>query len=65
MDLDQVGTGVKFVLGERDAIFHQGFEAVFAAAGLRIVRRGGRMPRMDSIMGRWIGDAAANFWSAP
>jgi putative transposase len=46
MDLDQAGGNVKFVLHDRDAIFHEGFDAVFTAAGLRIVRSGVRMPRM-------------------
>lgn len=55
MDLDQTGTSVKFVLHDRDAIFHQGFDAVFTAAGTRIVRSGVQMPRMNSIMERWIG----------
>jgi putative transposase len=55
MDLDQAGANVKFVLHDRDATFHGGFDAVFTAAGLRIVRSGVRMPRMNSIMGRWIG----------
>jgi hypothetical protein len=34
------------VLHDRDATFHEGFDAVFTAAGLRIVRSGVRMPRM-------------------
>src|SRR6202158_5266501 len=55
MDLDQAGANVKFVLHDRDATFHEGFDAVFTAAGLRIVRSGVRMPRMNSIMERWIG----------
>jgi hypothetical protein len=55
MDLDQADADVKFVLHDRDAIFHEGFDAVFTAAGLRIVRSGVRMPRMNSIMERWIG----------
>jgi putative transposase len=53
MDLEQAS--VKFVLHDRDATFHEGFDAVFTAAGLRIVRSGVRMPRMNSIMERWIG----------
>ena len=48
MDLDQADADVKFVLHDRDAIFHEGFDAVFTAAGLRIVRSGVRMPRMKS-----------------
>jgi putative transposase len=55
MDLDQAGGNVKFVLHDRDATFHEGFDAVFTAAGLRIVRSGVRMPRMNSNMERWIG----------
>ena len=46
MDLDQAGANVKFVLHDRDATFHEGFDAVFTAAGLRIVRSGVRVPRM-------------------
>jgi transposase len=55
MDLDQAGANVKFVLHDRDATFHEGCDAVFTTAGLRIVRSGVRMPRMNSIMERWIG----------
>jgi hypothetical protein len=55
MDLDQADADVKFVLHDRDAIFHEGFDAVFTAAGLRIVRSGVRMPRTNSIMEWWIG----------
>ena len=55
MDLDQAGANVKFVLHDRDATFHEGFDAVFTAASLRIVPSGVRMPRMNSIMERWIG----------
>ena len=44
MDLDQAGANVKFVLHDRDATFHEGFDAVFTAAGLRIVRSGVRCP---------------------
>ena len=55
MDLDQAGADVKFVLHDRDAIFPEGFDTVFTAAGLRIVRSGVQMPRMNSIMERWIG----------
>ena len=50
MDLDQAGANVKFVLHDRDAIFHEGFDTVFTAAGLRIVRSGVRVPRMK----QWV-----------
>ncbi len=34
--------------------FTQAFDAVLADAGLRVVNSGVRMPRMNSIMQRWI-----------
>jgi hypothetical protein len=42
--VQQASANVKFVLHDRDATFHEGFDAVFTAAGLRIVRSGVRMP---------------------
>jgi hypothetical protein len=38
MDLEDAGTRVKFVLHDRDASFTAAFDAVFQAAGVRIVR---------------------------
>ena len=55
MDLQDAGTGVKFVLHDRDADFTAAFDEVFQAAGVRIVRSAVQAPRMNSIMERWIG----------
>jgi transposase InsO family protein len=55
MDLEDTGTRVKFVLHDRDASFTAAFDAVFQAAGVRIVRSAVQAPRMNSIMERWIG----------
>jgi transposase len=55
MDLDDAGMGVKFVLHDRDASFTAAFDAVFRAAGARVVRSAVRAPRMNAIMERWIG----------
>jgi transposase len=55
MDLQDAGTGVKFVLHDRDAGFTATFDEVFQAAGVRIVRSAVQAPRMNSIMERWIG----------
>src|SRR6185437_2015850 len=55
MDLGDVGAGAKFVLHDRDASFTQAFDAVFQAAGIRVIRSAVQAPRMDSIMERWIG----------
>jgi len=55
MDLEDTGTRVKFVLHDRDASFTAAFDAVFQAAGVRIVRSANQAPRMNSIMERWVG----------
>jgi hypothetical protein len=55
MDLKDTGTRVKFVLHDRDASFTAAFDAVFQAAGVRIVRSAVQAPRMNSVMERWIG----------
>jgi transposase InsO family protein len=46
---------VKFVLHDRDASFTLAFDAVFRAAGVRVIRSAVQAPRMNSIMERWIG----------
>jgi putative transposase len=55
MDLEDAGTRVKFVLHDRDASFIAASDAVFQAAGARIVRSAVQAPRMNSVMERWIG----------
>jgi transposase InsO family protein len=55
MDLEDAGTQVKFVLHDRDASFTAAFDAVFQAAGVRVIRSAVQAPRMNSIMERWIG----------
>ena len=55
MDLDDARMSVKFVLHDRDASFTAAFDAVFQAAGIRVVRSAIQAPRMNSIMERWIG----------
>jgi transposase InsO family protein len=55
MDLGDAGTRAKFVLHDRDASFTQAFDAVFQAAGIRVIRSAVQAPRMNSIAERWIG----------
>jgi transposase len=55
MDLDDAGLSVKFILHDRDASFTAAFDAVFQAAGIRVVRSAIQAPRMNSVMERWIG----------
>jgi putative transposase len=61
MDLADEGMRVKFVLHDRDASFTAAFDAVFHAAGARVVRSAIQAPRMNSIMERWIGSC----WTGP
>jgi transposase len=55
MDLDEAGSGVKFVLHDRDASFTAAFDAVFQDTAASVVRSAVQAPRMDAIMERWIG----------
>jgi putative transposase len=55
MDPADARPRVKFVLHDRDASFTAMFDAVFQAAGIRVIRSGVQAPRMNLIMGRWIG----------
>jgi transposase InsO family protein len=55
MDLEDAETRVKFALHDRDASFTTTFDAVFQAAGIRVIRSAVQAPRMNSIMERWIG----------
>jgi putative transposase len=55
MDLGDAGTRARLVLHDRDASFTQAFDAVFQAAGIRVIRSAVQVPRMNSITERWIG----------
>ena len=46
MDLEDAGTRVKFVLHDRDDSFTAAFDAVFRAAGVRVIRSAVQAPRM-------------------
>lgn len=53
--LGNAGARAKFVLHDRDASFTRAFDAVFQAAGIRVIRSAVQAPRMNSIMERLIG----------
>jgi len=46
MDLGDAGARARFVLHDRDASFTQAFDAVFQAAGIRVIRSAVQAPRM-------------------
>ena len=50
-DLD-VGVRVRFLIHDRDAIFHAGFDEVFTVAGIEVIRTGVRAPRQNAVMER-------------
>jgi putative transposase len=47
MDPGDAGTRAKFVRHDRDASFTQAFDAVFQAAGIRVIRSAVQAPRMN------------------
>jgi transposase InsO family protein len=54
MDLDDAGCQVKYLIRDRDGKYPAMFDAILADAGITGVLSGVRMPRMNSIMERWI-----------
>ncbi|GAA0985532.1 integrase core domain-containing protein [Acrocarpospora macrocephala] len=54
MDLEDSGSMAGFLIHDRDTKFTAAFDAVLADAGLQIIKTGIRIPRMNSIMERWI-----------
>ncbi|MEV0695539.1 integrase core domain-containing protein [Streptomyces sp. NPDC050388] len=54
MDLEDAGSRARFLIRDRDSRFTQAFDAVLTDAGLEVVTSGIRMPRMNSIVERWI-----------
>ena len=53
-DLEDTGCPVKYLIRDRDGKYPALFDAVLCEAGVEVVLSGVRMPRMNSIMERWI-----------
>ena len=54
MDLDDAGCRARFLIRDRDGKFPHLFDAILADAGIQVVFSGIQMPRMNSIMERWV-----------
>ncbi|MFD7168464.1 integrase core domain-containing protein [Streptomyces violascens] len=54
MDLEDVRCRARFLIRDRDGKFPALFDAVLADAGIEMVLSGVRMPRMNSVMERWV-----------
>jgi transposase InsO family protein len=57
MDLDEAGPvrhRVRYLIRDRDAKYPALFDEILADAGIGVVCSGVRMPRMNSIMERWV-----------
>ncbi|MFF3878836.1 integrase core domain-containing protein, partial [Streptomyces sp. NPDC001978] len=54
MDLEDAGCRARFLIRDRDGKFPDLFDTVLQDAGIEVVLSGVRIPRMNSIMERWV-----------
>ncbi len=54
MDLTDANATVRYLIRDRDAKYPALFDEILADAGIQVVLTGVRIPRMNSIMERWV-----------
>lgn len=57
MDLDERGHRFRFLLRDRDTTCTASFDAVFAGAGIDVVRTSPQSPQANAVAERWVGTA--------
>ena len=57
MDFAERTGGLKFLIRDRDAKYTDGFDAVFTAAGIQIIKTPVQAPRANAICERWVASA--------
>ncbi len=54
MDLEDASCRARFMIRDRDGKFSELFDAILKDAGIEVMLSGVQMPRMNSIMERWV-----------
>jgi putative transposase len=54
MDLEDVGSQVRYLIRDRESKYPALFDTVLREAGIKVVLSGVQMPRMNAIMERWV-----------
>ena len=54
MDLQDVGSNARYLIRDRDGKYPGLFDTILADAGIKTVRSGVQMPRMNAIIERWV-----------
>lgn len=54
MDLQDAGSRARFLIRDRDGKYPTLFDPILADTGIKVILSGVRMPRMNSVMERWI-----------
>jgi transposase InsO family protein len=54
MDVEDAALKIRYVIRDRDGKYPHAFDAILADAGMKVVLSGVRVPRMNSLIERWI-----------
>lgn len=54
MDLEDAGSRARYLIRDRDSKFTAAFDALLTDAGVEVVTTGIHIPRMNSLIERWI-----------